>query len=89
MAFNPQEIAKAGRKVYERHRQDFERRYQGKYVLVDIRSEKVFVADSPEEAYRRAAADRLEGPFHLVRVGERAAYRSRRLPNGDATRVAR
>jgi len=23
------------------------------------------------------------------RVGERAAYRSRRLPNGDATRVAR
>jgi len=44
MAFNPREIAKAGRRVYERHRQDFERRYQGKYVLIDIRSEKVFVA---------------------------------------------
>jgi len=59
--------------AYERHRQDFERRYQGKYVLIDIRSEKVFVAESPEEAYRRVAADRVEGPFHLVRVGERAA----------------
>jgi len=35
--------------AYERHRQDFERRYQGKYVLIDIRSEKVFVAESPEE----------------------------------------
>src|SRR2546427_11929893 len=42
MAFNPREIAKAGRRVYERHRQDFDRCYQGKYVLIDIRSEKVF-----------------------------------------------
>jgi len=63
MAFNPREIAKAGRRVYERHRQDFERRYQGKYVLIDIRSEKVFVAESPEEAYRRAGPIVWRGPF--------------------------
>jgi hypothetical protein len=89
MGFNPREIAKAGRKVYERHRMDFERRHPGKYVLIDIRTEKVFLADSPERAYRQAAAEREKGPFHLVRVGARAAFRSRRLPNGDATRIAR
>ena len=61
----------------------------GKYVLIDIRTEKVFLAESPEAAYRQASAAQEEGPFHLVRVGERAAFRSRRLPNGDATRVAR
>jgi hypothetical protein len=65
MAFNPREIAKAGRKVYER------------------------LAESPEAAFRKAAAEHIEGPFHLVRVGERAAFRSRRLPHADATRLAR
>jgi hypothetical protein len=89
MGFNSREVAKAGRKVYERHRTDFERRHPGKYVLIDIRTEKVFLAESPEAAYQQAAAEQEDGPFHLVRVGERAAFRSRRLPNDDATRIAR
>jgi hypothetical protein len=41
MGFNPRDVARAGRKVYERHRADFERLHQGKYVLIDIRTEKV------------------------------------------------
>ena len=74
--FNALEIAKAGRKVYERHRIDFERHHQGQYVLIDIRTEQVFVADSPENAYRLVAPEQREGPFYLARVGERAAFRS-------------
>src|SRR6266699_4903882 len=46
--FNALEIAEAGRRIYERHRIDFERRHQGHYVLVDVRTEKTFVAASPE-----------------------------------------
>ena len=53
MAFNSREIAKAGRKVYERHRADLERRHPGKYVLIDIRTEKVILAESPEAALSR------------------------------------
>ena len=64
MAFNPREIAKAGRRMYERHRQDFERRYQGKYVLIDIRSEKVFVAESRRSDYNRA--ETIEETAELV-----------------------
>jgi hypothetical protein len=89
MAFNSREIARVGRKVYERHRADLERLHLGKYVLIDIRTEKVFLAESPEAAFRKAAAERIEGPFHLVRVGARTAFRSRRLPHGDPTRLAR
>ena len=89
MGFNTREVAKAGRKVYERHRTEFERLHRGKYVLIDIRTEKVFLAESPEGAYRQAAAEHEEGPFHLMRVGDRAAFRSRRLSNGADTRVTR
>lgn len=89
MKFNPREVARAGRKVYERHRANYERLHPGKYVLIDIRTQKLFLAESPEDAYRRAAAEHEAGPFHLVRIGDRAAYRSRRVPNGADTRVAR
>src|SRR2546427_13274892 len=82
--FNALGIAEAGRRVYERHRIDFERHHPGQYVLIDIRTEQVFVADSPEAAYRLVAPEQREGPFYLVRVGERAAFRSRRQPNGNA-----
>jgi len=89
MGFNPRDVARAGRKVYERHRADFERLHHGKYVLIDIRTEKVYLAESSEGAYLRAAAEGELGPFHLMRVGDRAAFRSRRLPNGVDTRLCR
>jgi hypothetical protein len=89
MKFNPRVVARAGRRVYERHRADYERLHPGKYVLIDIRTEKLFLAESPEDAYRRAAAEHEAGPFHLVRIGGRAAYRSRRVLNGADTRVIR
>ena len=87
--FNASEIAEAGRRIYERLRIDFERRHLGHYVLIDVRTENIFVAESPEAAYRQVAPAQMEGPFYLVRVGERAASRSRRHPHGDAARIAR
>jgi hypothetical protein len=89
MGFNPRDVARAGRKVYERHRADFERLHQGKYVLIDTRTEMVYLSESPEGAYRQAAVEDGLGPFHLLRVGDRAAFRSRRLPNGVDTRLCR
>lgn len=79
--FNALEIAEAGRRVYERHRRDFERHHPGQYVLIDIRTENVFIAESPEAAYRQVELEQREGPFYLVRVGERTAFRSRRHPS--------
>jgi hypothetical protein len=88
-AFNALEIAEAGRRIYERHRIDLERRHQGHYVLIDVRTEKTFVAESPEAAYRQVVPEERDGPFYLIRIGERTAFRSRRQPNADAARIAR
>jgi hypothetical protein len=89
MRFNARDVARAGRKVYERHRAALEQRHPGKYVLIDIRSERVYLAESPEDAYRQAAAEGETGPFHLLRVGDRAAFRIRRLPYGVDTGISR
>jgi hypothetical protein len=89
MGFNPRDVARAGRKVYERHRADLERHHPGKYVLIDIRTERIYLAESPERAYQQAAREDGVGPFHLLRVGDCAAFRARRLPNGVDARVAR
>jgi hypothetical protein len=83
------EITKVGRKVFERHRADLEQKHRGMYVLIDIKAEELFLAESPQEAYRKAEARHARGPFHLIRIGDRAAFRSRRSPNGDDTRLAR
>jgi hypothetical protein len=87
--FDPPQIAREGRRVYEHHRMALERHHRRQYVLIDIPTEKIFIADSPEAAYRQAEAEKKEGPFYLVRVGERAAFRSRRLSNGDTARITR
>jgi hypothetical protein len=57
------------------------RNHHGRYVLIDVKTEKLFLAESPEAAYQQAAAER--GPFHLSRIGDRRAFRSRRLLNRD------
>lgn len=89
MGFNARDVARAGRKVYERHRAELERRHPGKYVLIDIRTERVYLAESPGGAYRQAAAADETGPFHLLRVGDRAAFRTRRLAYGVDTGILR
>jgi hypothetical protein len=86
--FNPQEVAKAARRVYESQRADLEKRHPGKYVLIDTQAERLFLAESPGAAYRQAAAEHADGPYHLIRIGERAAFRSRRLLSGGAPRLA-
>ena len=57
--------------------------------LIDVRTKKTFVAASPEAAYRQVVPEERDGPFYLIRIGERTAFRSRRQPNADAARIAR
>ena len=89
MAFNVEEVARTGRKLYERHRSQLEPAYHGKYVLIDITSEKFFLGDSPQAVYRKAVEAVQKGPYHLMRVGYPGAYRSRRSPDAESRRVVR
>src|SRR5437867_872702 len=57
-----------------------EAEHRGEFAVIDTRSEKLFLGDSPEAAYRAAREANLTGPFHFVRVGEPGVYRSTRPP---------
>jgi hypothetical protein len=51
---DPQEIADIGRRIYaNRYQTEFEARYPGQIVAIDISSERAFVASSVEEAVER------------------------------------
>ena len=80
MTFDPTAVAERGRKIYDKFRRAIEAEHPGKFVAVDITSEKLFFGDSPEAAYREAREARMEGPFHFVRVGHRGVYCSTRPP---------
>jgi len=80
MPFDPHIVAERGRKIYEKVRRKMEAEHRGEFVVVDTLSEKLFVGDSPEVAYRAARKAKLTGPFHFIRVGDRGVYRSTRPP---------
>jgi hypothetical protein len=77
LPFSPEEVARVGRKLYDRHRTDLESQWPGQFALVDVRTEKIFIADTVKTAYEKARSEG-PGPFHLVKIGSRATFRSRR-----------
>ena len=77
LPFSPEEVARVGRKLYERHRAKLESQSPRQFVLIDVHSEEFFIADTPKDAYDKARG-KGQGPFHLVKIGSRATFRSRR-----------
>lgn len=76
--FDPNAVADRGRKIYDRYRRKLEAEHVGKIVVIDVPSERFFLGESPENAYRAARQANKDGPFHVVRVGEPGVYRSTR-----------
>ena len=75
---DPQEIADIGRMIYaNRYQTEFEIRYPGQIVAIDISSERAFVASSVEEAVERGHGANPTGLFHVIKVGAPAVYRMR------------
>ena len=73
---NPRLIAEHGERIYsDNFREKFEKEYLGKFVAIDVTTEKAYVGDSPEEAYGTARQNSPKGVFHLIRVGSPGAYK--------------
>jgi hypothetical protein len=73
------EIARRGTEIYERlYRRDYESKWRGRFVAIDIASEKAFVADYSEEAMAKARKSSPRGLFYLIRIGSRSAFKSSR-----------
>jgi len=76
MALSPQAIAEKGEKIYkEKYRDEFERIHQGKFVAVEIETEKAYVGDTPEKAIESAQHECDGGYFHLIKVGSPGVFR--------------
>jgi hypothetical protein len=73
---NPKQLAEKGESIYKnKYQADYERLHAGKYVAIDINSEKAFVADTPEAAVELLQKENPKGFFHLIKVGSSGVYK--------------
>ena len=73
---NPKIAAERGEKIYnEKYKSAFEAEHYGKFVAIDVMTEKAHVGDSPEDAIELARKENPKGIFHLVKVGSAGAFR--------------
>ncbi len=71
-------IAKRGEEIYaRRYKENFERNYRGKYMVIDITTEDYSIASTPEEATQEAHKKNPKGVFYLIRIGYSGVYRMR------------
>jgi len=77
MPDTPQAIAEKGERIYrDKYQTQFEKEYLDKFVAINTKTEKAFVADSPAEAI--LAAQKAEpggGPIHVIKIGSSGVYR--------------
>jgi hypothetical protein len=80
---NPKAVAELGEKIYDdAYRSDFEAKYPGKFVAIDIQSKQAYVGDAAEEALDAARQAAPKGVFHLIKVGSAGAFRVSYTSNG-------
>lgn len=69
------EIADRGKAIYKaKWEQELLKSSTGKFVAIDILTGDASVADTSEEAIRTAEKKDPQGYFHLIRVGQKAAF---------------
>jgi len=73
---NPKEAAERGERIYNtKYKDAFENEHYGKFVAIDVTTEKAYVADSAESAFELGRNANPKGVFHLVKVGSTGAFR--------------
>ena len=73
---NPQAIAEAGERIYkDRYQSDYEQKYHGHFVAIDVTSEKSYIAEQPEDVLEKAREESPDGIFHLIKIGATGAFR--------------
>lgn len=90
ITFNPKAIAEAGEDIYRRkYKTEWESKYLGDFVVIDVAGEQAFRGETPEAAYEAARKRSAKGPFHLIKIGEAGAFRVSYCSDGDLDRLFR
>jgi len=64
-----QKIAEKGAKIYERLKIKYEPRENGKFLAIDIESEKEYLGNTSAEALELARAKHPNKIFYIVKIG--------------------
>lgn len=73
---NPKAAAELGEKIYQDlYKEQYEQEHQGKFVAIDVTSEKAYLDDAPEKVLESARKASPVGIFHLIKVGFPGAFR--------------
>ncbi|HEX8817277.1 MAG TPA: hypothetical protein VF753_17415 [Terriglobales bacterium] len=66
-------VAAAGERLYHRLAPSYARE-SGKYLAIDVDTEKAYLAASPQQALSLAEKANPRGTFHLVKIGSDGLY---------------
>ena len=64
-----QKIADEGSKIYERVKTKYDPQEKGKFLAIDIDSQKVYLADTSADALELAIQNHPNNIFYVVKIG--------------------
>ncbi len=66
---NEEEVASYAQEVYEsKFKTEYEAKHKGKFLAVDVQGEKVYLAETPENARKLAVKTNPTGLFHVIQI---------------------
>ena len=68
-----QEIAEKGAALYEHMKGDYEPKFNGKFLAIEIESRKVYMGDTSGVALEQAQTENPGKLFYVVKVGSSSA----------------
>jgi hypothetical protein len=87
---DPASIVLRGEQIYrDKYQAEMERDHPGKFIAIDVTTEKAFLGDSSAEAVQKALQESPHGPTHLMKIGARAAFRVGYTSNVGLDRIFR
>lgn len=64
-----EEIAKKGAKIYEKIKINYEPQYNGKFLAIEVDSEKEYLGNTSAEALELAKKEHPNKIFYVVKIG--------------------
>ena len=66
---NEEEVSAYAKEVYEsKFKTEYEAKHKGKFLAVDVQGEKVYLAETPENARKLAVKTNPTGLFHVIQI---------------------
>ena len=72
---SPEEIAREAERIYEGLDEEVTAGHEGEFMVVSLRTRKVYISPSSAEAFRIGREAEPHGLFHLIRIGANSAFK--------------